>query len=184
MKSIHDWLLSHGKQLTIALLLFGLFHHSAILAARLKGPNQTFPYGCRMMGYSYADNLLTIKPAYDPAPAPQQTMYLIHNKSNRAVQVKAKKSPGEAYKPDHDNVINANQWAAFAMDQDQVQFVCTAAGDRQDNNAINCEQVFEVCQYNHAKFSESTMGSYWVVKTDTLENAVYGAIHIGILLRW
>lgn len=180
----------------IALLSAGLLYNATTLAAAIKGKNRTFPYGCRVMGYGFDGDLLVIKPTYEQASStpnqdnsqpqqqaqsanPKQTIYLIHNKSNQTVALKAKKEEGEMYKPDHENVVGPNQWAAFAMDQDQVKFTCAHG-----SSAINCSTILELCQYNHAKFSDSTMGSYWVVKSDTLENSVYGAIHIGILLRW
>lgn len=187
----------------IALLTVGILHSTTSLAGAIKGKNRTFPYGCRVMGYGYDNDLLVIKPVWgqaaqgqtndknqaqqqqaqqtQPAQASnqQQTIYLIHNKSGQALSLKAKKEAGEMYKPDHENVIGANQWAAFAMDQNQVAFTCMHG-----SSPINCNTALEICQYNHAKFSDSTLGSYWVVKSDTLENTVYGAIHIGILLRW
>jgi hypothetical protein len=184
----------------ITLLTAGLLHSTTSLAVGIKGKNRTFPYGCRVMGYGYENDLLIIKPVWDQAAQGQnnnnqaqaqtqqqqaqasnqvQTMYLLHNKSGQALSLKAKKDPGEMYKPDNENVIGANQWAAFAMDQNKVAFTCM-----QGSSPVSCSTVLEICQYNHAKFSESTLGSYWVVKSDTLENTVYGAIHIGILLRW
>lgn len=190
------------KLSALMLLSAGLLYSTTSPAAGIKGKNRTFPYGCRILGYGYDNDLLVIKPVWSqtaqggdakqPAPststgstptpqqaAAQQTMYLIHNKSSQPLTLKAKKEAGEMYKPDYENVIGPNQWAAFAMDQNQVILTCAHG-----SNSVNCSTIVEICQYNHAKFSDSTMGSYWVVKSDTLENAVYGAIHIGILLRW
>lgn len=202
------------QSILMGLLTIGLVYSAASLAVGIKGKNRTFPYGCRVMGYSYTDDMLIVKPDYaqnaQPSPnqpqnaqnpqtpgaqnqdqktadeaaptqanATKQTMFLIHNKSMQSLEIKSKKFEGQMYKPDNDNVIGPNQWAAFAMDEPEVQFICSNNG-----KTINCSNVLEVCEYNHAKFSDSTMGTYWVVKSDTLENAVYGAIHIGILLRW
>src|SRR5579862_6258594 len=131
----------------MALLTVGLLHSTTSLAAAIKGKNRTFPYGCRVMGYGYENDLLVIKPVWEqaaqgqnndknqaqaqpqtqqaqPASSLKQTIYLLHNKSGQALSLKAKKDPGEMYKPDNENVIGANQWAAFAMDQNQVAFTC------------------------------------------------------------
>src|SRR3990172_11406728 len=103
---------------TIVLLSAGLLYGTTTLAVGIKGKNRTFPYGCRAMGYGFDNDLLVIKPVYGDAPGsqdksqpqaeaqtqpvqPKQTMYLIHNKSNQTVAIKAKKEEGEMYKPDH-----------------------------------------------------------------------------------
>lgn len=163
-----------------------------------------FPHGCRHIGYRYQDGLLILKPVPNdstkpkklkmaaneqhlpekqkPRKVPIQTLYLIHNLSGHSIYLKAKKLPDVPFSPTHENTIRPNQWAAFAVNQKELQFTCTMAGT--GGGQIDCTNTFELCQYNHAKFAQHNQGTYWVVKSASRSQAKWGSIRSGILLKW
>lgn len=165
-----------------------------------------FPHGCRHMGYGYKDGLLILKPIPNdsikpkktemaaneeeqkpqrkpekPPEVPIQTLYLIHNLSGNSIHLRTKKLPDVPFSPTHENTIRPNQWAALAVNQKELQFTCAMAGT---GEMMDCTNMFELCQYNRAKFAAHNQGTYWVIKSGSRGQAKYGSIRNGILLKW
>lgn len=174
------------------------FTHTAFAAKK----ERRFPHGCREMGYGYKDRLLILKPvpndsikpktpqtapngeqqkSAEPVEVPIQTLYLIHNLSGQSIYLKTKKLPDVPFSPTYENTIRPNQWAALAINQKELQFTCAAAGTGEQ---IDCTNMFELCQYNHAKFASHNQGTYWVVQSASQGEAKWGSIRNGILLKW
>ena len=143
-----------------------------------------FPHGCRMVGFDFDDNTVMLRSSKPEGESPQ-TLYLIHNVSDRAIYLKAKKTSDQPFMLSYPNVVNVGEWGAFATDFRHISFSCTApAGVDEGNQPIRCAGALDICQYDNVKFSATNGGNYWIVKSDTLRNAMYGAIGSGILLRW
>lgn len=167
--------------------------HTAFAAKKKR----RFPHGCRHLGYGYKDGLLILKPApnnsikpktpkiaaneQQPQAVPIQTLYLIHNLSGHSIFVKVKKMADQPFSPTHENTIRPNQWAALAVNQKELHFTCAMAGTGEQTE---CTNLFELCQYNHAKFAQHNQGTYWVVKSSSRAQAKWGSIRSGILLKW
>jgi len=182
------------------LLIAGAIGHNNAFAATKK--QRRFPHGCRHMGYGYQDGLLILKPIPNdsikpkktetlankeqqkpikPEEIPVQTLYLLHNLSSHSIYLRTKKLPDVPFSPTHENTVRPNQWAALAVNQKELQFTCAMAGT---GEKIDCTNMFELCQYNRAKFASHNQGTYWVIKSGSRGQAKYGSIRNGILLKW
>ena len=141
-----------------------------------------FPHGCRVVGFSFNNHRIVLKPANKENLSPDvpQTLYLIHNRSHHiGVQVEVPKSSAEPFSLTYKNTIKANQWAALSVDHSTMVFGCSTRSE----GSINCFRRVEICQYNNAKFASHNTGTYWVVNSGVQKTAVYGSIRSGILLR-
>ena len=163
------------QALSTSLMVMLLFTFDAHAAKDRK-----FPHGCRDVGYEYKDGLLVFKPVVEDGA---QTLFLLHNKSHYKVHLQLVKLPHKPFAPKYENEIKGNQWGAFATDLPVMQFKCSY-DTGYDTQQTDCAQLFEICQYTRAKFSQHNGGNYWVINSGTQRNAVYGSIHNGILLRW
>ena len=175
MNCIHQFRVSFVPTL---LLLSSITYSPLSIAA----PERSFPHGCQTQGVIAKDGLIVFTPKIEGNRA-QQSLYFIHNISQQGIRFKAEKSPNQPFAPPYENAIQANQWGAFATDLKEIAFICSA-GSAAMPEKVNCADVLEVCQYDNVKFSSSNGGNYWVVKSDSMQGAMRGAIHIGILLRW
>jgi hypothetical protein len=128
-----------------------------------------FPRGCQAVGYEFHNGELILTPVRGE-PGPLQTLYFMHNKSFSRVQLTAKKMLGQTFSPAYPNVIDPDQWGAFAIDQEQLDFVCS--NEYRRGRLEDCERLLEICQYPRAKFAEHNMGTYWVSNSETLTDSV------------
>ena len=171
------------KLITLTLILFSFMTTQSALGARKsKRSQRRFPRGCRHVGFEFKNDLLILKPLSEETP---QTLYMFHNTSNSNIILKLVKQPHEVFSPNYENKIRPYQWAAFAMDKENMQFSCKKSyRNSTDDDTTDCGGVLEVCQYTRAKFGGSNKGNYWVVSSSPRYSTVRTSIQKGILLRW
>src|SRR3990167_9658809 len=153
------------KTLIVFSVLMGFFYGVNSLA---NEPAQKFPHGCRDLGYSFQNLMLLLKPVSDEENL--QTIYFIHNKALDPIHIMSNRNPKDYTSPAYENVIDTDQWAAFAMNRSALALQCRVSDA--NGELMNCKEVLELCQYNRAKFGTSTYGTYWVVQSANQEAAI------------
>lgn len=163
---------------TVLIVSILLIFNSAFIYAKEK---RKFPRGCRPIGFDFKDQYLLLKSEAEEHP---QTLYLLHNTSRYDIQLSLVNNNNLIKTPRFENTIKSKLWGAFATDEPEMKFSCHIKSKHHDDRMVDCSNIFEICQYNRAKFADNNMGNYWVVNSNTLRKTVYKAITYGILLRW
>lgn len=143
----------------------------------------TFPRGCEATGYEFNAQQLVLNASKDPS-LPQQTLFLIRNKTTSRLHLKYEEQQDVIISPDWETELNRNHWAAFATDKNGLHFNCTLLDRKTGRTPVDCATQVDVCQYPRAKFALSNRGDYWVATNESLHRVVRAAINKGILLRW
>lgn len=138
-----------------------------------------FPRGCQPVGHEFKDGNLVLD-----QDESKQTLYFIHNNSNRKLHLQNMKDPGAFMTPNWETHVNHNRWVAFATDHKRIIFRCKTLSSRLGDEYTDCENILQVCQYPKAKFALSNLGNYWVSTNKSLNSTVRASIRKGILLRW
>jgi hypothetical protein len=158
--------MSIGIKTAIALLLLSPSVFSA-----------TFPRGCDVVGYGFQGTELILNERGG------QAFYMILNRSDSNIDLEHV-GPKEAFmSPKLHTKLEPHHWAAFAADVENMHFKCFQPGTETELT-INCGDVIDVCQYAHAKFALSNMGSYWVSTNKDLRQVIKETAAKGIYLKW
>ena len=150
-------------------------------AARHRDEN-AFPLGCRAQGFEFMGDSINFKPDYTGKKW-EQTLYFLHNTSDKDVELEVRKPRGQKFGPNYKNTIKANGWGVFALDYNQFELTCNEKSYAGDVYSGNCADFFKICEYNNAKFAPHNRGTYWTVQSGSRAEATRGAIKNGILLR-
>lgn len=156
-------------RLSATIALFTCFS-SVTLAA-------SFPKGCEVSGFGYTDPYVILN------DTPDQTFYLIQNKSNGLIELERFETRDVFMSPKLQTKIGSAQWAAFAADVSNIHFQCFYTMD-DARTPVNCSEVLDICQYPRVKFALSNQGSYWVSTDKPLPQVIKDATAKGIYLHW
>lgn len=140
-----------------------------------------FPRGCEVRGFGYDGRHLILN------ETGTQTLYLIQNRAGRTIELRRVEDPNVFMSPPLITRLDAEKWAAFASDIQELNFECLLSQkDSQDNKVqnIDCREALDVCQYPRVKFALSNMGNYWVTTNKTQSQVINDTAGKGILLRW
>ncbi len=149
--------------------------------AAKKGKSTKFPRGCHNTGFQYDYDNLVLKPSYEKQ---KRSLFFIKNTARYHIKLKTIKDPNDLFMPEYDHKIPKRQWGVFAMEKPQLDFMCVQMHGKQEVATVNCGDILKICQYDYAKFPYASMGTYWLEKTGSLNQAIRIAIRSGILLRW
>lgn len=152
---------------------------TVLLSSLLVSPlmASSFPRGCEVRGFGYQSNYLILN------DKGQQAFYLVQNRSNQAIELEHVETKDVFMSPKLHSKLDAGQWAAFASDIQDLYFKCYIQSG-EENMALNCHEVLDVCQYPRAKFALSNMGNYWVSTNKSQLQVIKDAAAKGIYLRW
>lgn len=142
-----------------------------------------FPSGCRDMGYAFNSDVLVLSPEAKPGSDRVQTLYFVYNTSHRGVYMEADVDKRDKYAARYANTIQGQQWGVLAVSSARMIFRCSSEsyGDR---DLVPCGDVVRLCQYNNVKFGETNQGTYWVVPSQSRQQAIrQTAREGGILLK-
>ena len=137
----------------------------------------SFPRGCDVSGFGYNGRYLALN------SEGSQTFFLIQNRTNQPIQLQRHETRDVFMSPKMETNLAANYWAAFASDEQGMNFQC-ASQHGETTSAINCSDVLDVCRYPRARFALSNMGNYWVSTNKTQDLVIKEAVAKGIYLKW
>jgi hypothetical protein len=137
----------------------------------------TFPRGCEVTGFGFAQNNLILN---DDG---QQKYYLIQNHSEAKVELERQDTPEEFMTPPLQASLDPLMWAAFSSDVKNVNFKCFKHLD-ENVNQIDCRDVLDVCQYPRARFALSNKGNYWISVNKIQSDIIQESVAKGIYLKW
>ncbi len=156
---------------TLLLLLLPPMSHAV---PKGDGP---FPKGCRAQGYEFSNNHIILSPTNEAET--KQSLYLIYNRSNQSLTLRAHEKQYELLGMDWKMSLEPHTWSSFAINKEHLEFTCEAG-----EQSTDCEMAISLCEYNRAVFGDAIYGSYWVVTNKPLSIIVERSIKNGILLRW
>lgn len=137
----------------------------------------TFPRGCEVTGYSFADKQLLLN------EDGKQTLYFMQNISSDPVDVERFETRDVFMSPQLKTRLQPDRWAAFASDIKNTHFKCYSNINGQ-KTLTPCGEILNVCQYPRVKFALSNMGNYWASSDKSLQQVIRDCTKKGILLRW
>ncbi len=162
-----------------------MLHHKRLVIFLVSGvifasanAESTFPRGCEVTGYGFADNDLVLN------EKGTQAYYLIQNRSENKIELEHfETNPDVFMSPKLETKLDTSKWAAFASDVENMHFRCyTQQGS--ERITVNCRDALDVCQYPRVKFALSNMGNYWVSTNKPRDQVIHESVAKGILLRW
>jgi hypothetical protein len=155
-----------NKALLISLLIVNASHATS-----------SFPRGCEVSGFGYDQNFLILNETGD------QSYYLIQNRSDATIEMERHESGDAFMSPPLQATLNANNWAAFASDVQNVNFKCYK---HIENNLsqVACRDFLDVCRYPRVRFALSNMGNYWISSNKTQNEVIQDSVAKGIYLKW
>lgn len=154
---------------------------TAPLAFAAKSNADKFPKGCHNTGFTYEHGYLVLRPNYEKQ---NRTLFLIKNNTSYNIELKTVKDPNDLFMPEYDQTLPRYKTGVFAMEKPELHFKCIHVKGNNNTQEVRCDNVFQICEYDYAKFPHASMGTYWLDKTGTMRQAMWIAIKSGILLRW
>ncbi len=184
-KQIHQLLHHFFMVVFLLMIILALFINLGFAAAqknKADKPEKSYPTGCKTVGYKFSNGAMILTPVGDNQP---QTIYFIQNKSNQDIALMQQRNGTEPYIMHHDNMLKANQWAAFATNLRDVKFICINSKDTTTTikSILDCGNILKVCEYPNVKFPISNRGSYWAATNMSMSELVHEVIHQGMLLK-
>ncbi|KTD68357.1 MULTISPECIES: hypothetical protein [Legionella] len=149
---------------------------SAILISSAQAAG-TFPRGCEVTGFAYAQNHLILNETGN------QSYYLIQNHSDARVELERVNTEESFMTPPLHATLDPMTWGAFASDVKNLNFKCYKRIDEK-TTLIDCRNVLEVCQYPRVKFALSNMGNYWISFNKPQGTIIQESVAKGIYLKW
>ncbi len=137
-----------------------------------------FPRGCEVSGFNYSDNYLILN------QAGRQAFYLMQNRSNQSIQLERHETHDVFMSPKMEANLAPGAWAAFASDEQNLNFQCAIKKDENKADRVDCGSVLDICQYPRARFALSNMGNYWVATNRPQNLVIKEAVAKGIYLKW
>lgn len=141
-----------------------------------------FLHGCEEIGHEFQRGKLAFIPVQESEE--DQTLYFIHNVSYDRIKIESQKTYTTSLYPIWETTINSDNWAAFAVDRDNITFKCYEDDYGEFTREVNCRDVVEVCQFPRAKFAEHNQGNYWISTNRSKYGTRNEVIRKGVLLKW
>ncbi len=158
----------------VSLILFSLNAHSEV--------ERRFLPGCTEVGHVFQDGRLALKPLFKTSE--NQGIFFLHNRSEIELTIKLAPTKTTNLYPAWERTLEADHWAAFATNKQNINFSCFHKDNLDANVEIDCKEALEICQYVHAEFGRQNQGNYWVSENLSKIETRDHVIHNGILLRW
>ena len=139
-----------------------------------------FPHGCSPVGYQFDYYHVIFKPA---AKFQSQTVYFIHNLSNKTVKLLQSRTGNDPYIIHINSSIMPNRWSVFATDEKATKFICAVAdGKGLHDRVINCSKVLDICEFPMTRFGGNHRGNYWPLVNHSRKGAMIAMRYHGVLL--
>ena len=161
------------------MLLKLTFPCSIVLSLLIINPvcATTFPRGCEVSGFGYAQNFLILNENGD------QAFYLIQNRTDAKIELERHETGDAFMSPPLQVALDPGNWGAFASDIKNLNFKCYKHV-AENTSPVDCGEVLDVCQYPRVRFALSNMGNYWISSNKTQSAVIQEAITKGIYLKW
>lgn len=161
-------------------IIIGLMINPALANNNNHKKTIRFPIGCKKMGYRF-DLYNVLFTASNQRKS--QTVYFIHNISQKPVQLLQSVTGNEPYTLYINGKINPNRWSVFAVSGRNLKYTCTHYNQsRKQHRVINCRHVLEICEFPKTRFGTNHRGTYWLAFNQSRKSAVDLARFHGILL--
>jgi hypothetical protein len=137
------------------------------------------PIGCKPVGYRHHLKIVSLFPGKEGA---LQSLFFFYNKLPQTVSLYEMRDIDSEYSTRVNHTIGANQWAALAIGEPLVKFICTLGDGKQSyGKIVDCAEAINVCEYVHVKFGLNNKGNFWVSDGNTRNGAVNDVVHYGII---
>ena len=144
--------------------------------------DRKFLPGCEEAGYNFENGKLAFIPVQKTEE--NQTVFFIHNVSSSTLKIKFHKTFRTQLFPVWETTVDADNWAAFATDRDDISFTCLSDDYGDFSDEVNCSNVLEICQYENAVFAPHNQGNYWISTNRSKYGTRNEVIKKGVLLKW
>lgn len=175
---------AHYQKYLVAFMLLLLtitYDTFAMAKSKTKSVIREFPRSCIPVGYSYQYRMLILEPKSEEH---QQTLYMIHNISNKAVTLRQATDGDDFYVMHLKHTIKGNTWAALATDFKKSKHICTTEKKGLEyGEIIDCKSALKICEYTRSKFGSNHRGNYWLASGLPQKALVRKVIRHGILLQ-
>lgn len=138
-----------------------------------------YPIGCTQMGYTFDLYNVIFTPTAKFHP---QTLYFVHNISNRPVTMLQTRTGTEQFVIYNNTTIAPNRWSALAMDEKSSKYICSDSKGNETRVPIQCKKVLDICEFASSRFGTNHRGNYWLPYNNTMGGAKRQAERHGILL--
>jgi len=144
-----------------------------------KKDDNSFPLGCRDVGYEFTMKLLHLKPG---AVGERNSMYFIHNKLGQKLTLYQLRNDETARSMFLNHIIYADQWAVLSVNEKSMKFACSVKErGKKYGELVDCSKAVRVCEYNNVKFGLNNRGNYWIVSSRSRNGAVRAVVRYGII---
>lgn len=144
-----------------------------------RGEDSSNPTGCRDVGYQF--DLKTLQFLPEKAGA-RQSMYFIYNKRGETVnlyQMRGNEGTRSLYL---NHVISQKQWGVLSTNEKKLKFICTVNDPAfHYGRIVDCADSLQVCEYTNVKYGLNNKGNYWLVNSNTKNEAVRSVVRYGII---
>ena len=141
--------------------------------------NTNNPIGCRNEGYTFDLKTLKLEPR---AAGASQSLYVILNKSNQAINLFQMRSEDSSRSMYLNHTVKGSQWAVLATNEPLVKYICSVTdGKSPYGKIVDCQNHLQVCEYTNVKYGLNNQGNYWLVNSNSKNDAVRAIVRYGII---
>ena len=147
--------------------------------ANAEKDDNSFPLGCRDVGYEFTMKLLHLKPG---EVGERNSMYFIHNKLGQKLTLYQLRNDETARSMFLNHIIYPDQWGVLSVNEKSMKFACAVKNQgKKYGELVDCATAVKVCEYNNVKFGLNNRGNYWIVGSNTRNGAVRAVVRYGII---
>lgn len=162
----------------IVTVLMGGFLVSDIVPAKKKPIR--FPHGCFQKGYQFDYHHVIFRPTAKFQP---QTVYFIHNVSNKKIKLFQSRTGNEPYVMHVNTAVLPNRWSVYATDEKKSKFICAVARKKGlHDRVVNCSRVLDICEFPWTRFGDNHRGNYWPIVNRSRGGAFRAMRYHGVVL--
>lgn len=137
------------------------------------------PIGCRDVGYKFELETLHLVPGEQ---GDNQSMYVIHNLTNQAVNLFQMRSDESSRSTYLNHVLGAREWGVLSTSEKLVRFICTVSDKKSPyGQVVDCSQSLQICEYTNVRYGLNNRGNYWLANSSTKGGAASSVVHYGII---
>ncbi|WP_419418966.1 endopeptidase IV [Legionella sp. D16C41] len=141
--------------------------------------NTNNPIGCYNEGYAFDLKTLKLAPREFGG---SQSLYIIFNKSNQAINLFQMLQEDSSYSMYLNHSIAGRQWSVLATNEPVVKYICSVAeGKSPYGRVVDCQDHLQVCEYTNVKYGLNNQGNFWLVNSNSKNEAVNAIVRYGII---
>lgn len=165
----------------LAITLICLVFNTGLASKKYSKKSLRYPVGCKQMGYKFDLYNVIFTPSTIRYP---QTIYFIHNVSNKTVYMLQNNEGPKPYVLHINGKISPNKWSVLAVSEPKLKYLCVNYNEQKnDLTVINCQKIIEICEFPRSRFGTNHRGTYWLVFNKSRKGSVNTARYHGVLLQ-